>query len=216
AEGTEVLPFTLIDGEDYEVDPDASSVEVTIEDGVTTAEPVVSFSTTPELISEADGTELVLNFSVDGEIPEEGITVNLEGDTAEILQQFLAPDGDGAVQTRVTDDGNILYRFDTSFEPDNDNFGNVVGGTLEVFALEDGDPAEDNSDPEAAGTGFLSNFSFTLTESTASITLPVSDDLAQEADQTFTYTLVEGEGYEVDETANSGTFTVTDGVTPAT
>ena len=34
------------------------------------------------------------------------------------------------------------------------------GGILDVFALEDGDPAEDNSDPEAAGTGFLSNFSF--------------------------------------------------------
>ena len=59
---------------------------------------MVSFSTTPEVINEAEGTELVLNFSVDGEIPEGGITVDLEGDTAEILQQFLAPDGDGAVQ----------------------------------------------------------------------------------------------------------------------
>ncbi|MEL7039550.1 MAG: Ig-like domain-containing protein, partial [Cyanobacteria bacterium J06592_8] len=175
-------------------------------------EPVVSFSTTPELISEAEGTELVMNFSVEGEIPEDGITVNLEGDTAEILQQFLAPDGDGAVQTRVTAEGNLLYRFDTSFEADNDNFANVEGGILDVFALEDGDPAEDNSDPAAAGTGFLSNFSFTITEPTASITLPVLDDLLQEADQTFTYTLVDGVGYEVDGETNSGTFTVTDGV----
>ncbi|MGB3533715.1 MAG: tandem-95 repeat protein [Microcoleaceae cyanobacterium] len=175
-------------------------------------DPVVSFSTTPDIISEAEGTSLVLDFSVDGEIPEGGITVNLEGDTPEILQQFIAPDGDGAVQTRVTAEGNVLYRFDTSFEADNDNFANIEGGILDVFALEDGDPAEDNSDPAAAGTGFLSDFSFTITEPTASITLPVSDDLIAEPDQTFTYTLVDGDGYEVDGETNSGTFTVTDGV----
>ena len=60
------------------------------------------------------------------------------------------------------------------------------------------------------------NFSFTITEPTASITLPVADDFVQEPDQTFTYTLVEGEGYTVDADANSGTFTVIDGVVPAT
>ncbi|MEL7225129.1 MAG: hypothetical protein AAGL17_09730, partial [Cyanobacteria bacterium J06576_12] len=202
---------------DYTIDPNAASSTVTFADTVSqitgvVGDPVVSFSVTPDTLSEADGTELVLNFSVEGDIPEGGITVNLEGDTAEILQQFLAPDGDGAVQTRVTDDGTILYRFDTSFGPG----AGLVGGTLDVFSLEDGDPAEDNSDPAAAGTGFLSNFSFTITEPTASITLPVSDDLVQEVDQTFSYTLVGGEGYEVDAAANSGTFTVTDGITPAT
>ncbi|MEM6255085.1 MAG: calcium-binding protein, partial [Cyanobacteria bacterium P01_D01_bin.156] len=185
---------------------------VSVVDDGGASDPVVSFSTTSGTLSEVDGPALVLNFTVDGEIPEGGITVNLEGDTAEILQQFLAPDGDGAVQTRVTDEGTILYRFDTSFGPG----AGLEGGTLDVFSLEDGDPAEDNSDPAAAGTGFLSNFSFTITESTASITLPVSDDLAQEVDQTFTYTLAEGEGYVVDPTANSGTFTVSDGVVPAT
>ena len=211
-EGIEDFTFNLIDGEDYEVDPAAGTFDVTIEDDAVVGDPVVSFSVTPDTVSEADGPALVLNFSVEGEIPEGGITVNLEGDTAEILQQFLAPDGDGAVQTRVTDEGTILYRFDTSFGPG----AGLVGGTLDVFSLEDGDPAEDNSDPAAAGVGFLSNFSFTITEPTASITLPVSDDLVQEVDQTFSYTLVGGEGYEVDAAANSGTFTVTDGITPAT
>ncbi|ACB52381.1 hypothetical protein cce_3033 [Crocosphaera subtropica ATCC 51142] len=204
---------------DYTIDPAAATSLVLFADDVSQLPdigdgdpPVVSFSTTPTVINEADGTALVMEFSVDGEIPEDGITVFLEGDMAEILQQFLAPDGDGAVQTRVTDEGNIFYRFDTSFGPG----AGLVGGTLEVFSLEDGDPAQDNSDPEAAGIGFLSNFSFTITEPTASITLPVSDDILQEADTTYTYTLVEGDGYTVDETANSGTFTVTDGVTPAT
>jgi broad specificity phosphatase PhoE len=227
--GTDSFTYQASDGTDTS---EVATVTITVEEGTPPppppggGEPIVSFSTTPEVINEAEGTALVLNFSVAGEIPpvefdaegnyvSGGITVNLEGDTAEILQQFLAPDGDGAVQTRVTEEGNLLYRFDTSFEADNENFGNIVGGILNVFALEDGDPAEDNSDPAAAGTGFLSNFSFTITESTASITLPVSDDLVQEADQTFTYTLAEGEGYTVDANANSGTFTVTDGVTPA-
>ncbi|MEO1387519.1 MAG: DUF4347 domain-containing protein [Cyanobacteria bacterium J06634_6] len=210
-EGAETLTFDLINGEEYEVSETNSSFDLTINDASTT--PVVSFSTTSGTLSEVDGPALVLNFSVDGDIPPEGITVNLAGDTAEILQQFLAPDGDGAVQTRVSDDGvNVFYRFDTSFGPG----AGIEGGTLDVFSLEDGDPDEGSSDPAAAGTGFLSNFSFTITEANASITLPVSDDIVQEEDKTFSYELVAGEGYIVDATQNSGTFTVTDGVVPAT
>ncbi|MEL6351883.1 MAG: Ig-like domain-containing protein [Cyanobacteria bacterium J06627_28] len=224
-EGTENFTFSLVDGEEYEVDGANSGIDLTIEDeSVVVADPVVSFSTTSGTLSEAAGDELVLSFAVDGTIPpvvlddegnyvSGGIAVNLEGDMAEILQQFLAPDGDGAVQTRVSDDGvNVFYRFDTSFGPG----AGLEGGILEVFSLEDGDPAEGSSDPAAAGTGFLSNFSFIITEPTASITLPVSDDIVQEEDKTFSYTLVGGEGYTVDVGQNSGTFTVTDGVAPAT
>ncbi|KPQ36560.1 MAG: D-alanyl-D-alanine carboxypeptidase [Phormidesmis priestleyi Ana] len=146
-----------------------------------------------------------MNFSVEGDIPEGGITVNLEGDVARIMQQFTV------AQTRFdAETGNILYRFDNGFvNPDN---GFVVGGILDRFSLEDGDPSETNSNEAAAGTGFLSNFSFTITEATASITIPVLDDLIEEPDQTFTYTLAEGEGYTVNSNASSGTFTVTDGV----
>ncbi|MEO0518175.1 MAG: Calx-beta domain-containing protein [Cyanobacteria bacterium P01_A01_bin.116] len=212
-EGPETFDFQVLDGENYDVDAQAGGFAVTLNDEPVSGPPVVSFSTTSGTLSEADGSELVLNFSVAGDIPPEGITVNLEGDMAEILQQFLAPDGDGAVQTRVSDDGvNVFYRFDTSFGPG----AGIEGGTLDVFSLEDGDPAEGSSDPAAAGAGFLSNFSFTITEANASITLPVSNDIVQEEDQTFSYTLVGGEGYEVDPAANSGTFTVTDGVVPAT
>ncbi|CCQ64466.1 Transposase [Crocosphaera watsonii WH 0401] len=86
--------------------------------------------------------------------------------------------------------------------------------------MEDGDPAENNSDPEAAGDAFLSSFSFTITENTASIRLPVLDDFVQEDDATFTYSpalesAVES-GYLVDPDVNSGTFTLTEGVEPAT
>ena len=142
-----------------------------------------------------------MNFSVEGEIPEGGITVNLEGDAPRIMEEFVAS------QTRFNDNLEPLYRFDRGLVENN-----VVGGELELFSLEDGDPSEDASNEAVAGDGFLSDFFFTITEPTASITFPVFDDLIEEADETFTYTLVGGEGYEVDDDANSGTFTVADGV----
>jgi len=204
--GSDAFTYTVIDGNEGS---DTATVTVTVEDvpppPPEDGEPVVSFSTTPEVISEAEGTALVLNFGVEGDIPEEGITVNLEGDAARIMQEFTV------AQTRFdAETGNIFYRFDDAFvDPAN---GFVVGGILDRFSLEDGDPAENNADPAAAGDAFLSNFSFTITEANASITIPVLDDIVEEPDQTFTYTLVDGDGYAVDATANSGTFTVTDGV----
>jgi hypothetical protein len=197
-EGLENLTFNLKDGELYNVDSSASAVSVTIEDVQT---PTVSFSATPTTISEADGTALVMNFSVEGDIPEEGVTVKLEGDAARIMQQFTA------AQTRFNDSGETFNRFDKGLVNNN-----VVGGTLELFSLEDGDSSESASNPDAAGDAYLTNFTFTITEPTASITIPVFDDIIEEADATYTYNLVEGDGYMVDDTANSATFTVTDGV----
>ncbi|MEM1241833.1 MAG: DUF4347 domain-containing protein, partial [Cyanobacteria bacterium P01_H01_bin.26] len=89
--GDDSFTYTVSDGNGG---VDTATVTVAVApDNTGGGDPIVSFSTTPTLISEADGTALVLNFSVEGDIPAEGITVNLEGDTAEILQQFLAPDG---------------------------------------------------------------------------------------------------------------------------
>ncbi|MEO1186393.1 MAG: hypothetical protein AAFX46_17680, partial [Cyanobacteria bacterium J06636_27] len=138
-EADEVFTFAVIEGENYEVNADKSSVTVNISD-----DPIVSFSATPMMISEAEGTNLVLNFSVEGNIPEEGITVNLEGDAARIMQQFTA------AQTRFNDSGETFNRFDKGLVRDN-----VVGGTLELFSLEDGDPSESASNPEAAGDAYL-------------------------------------------------------------
>ncbi|MGD1904954.1 MAG: tandem-95 repeat protein [Leptolyngbyaceae cyanobacterium] len=197
------------DVSDYTIDPAASETTVIFADdlsdlGIISGDPVVSFSTTPAIISETDGTALVMNFSVDGDIPPEGITVNLEGDAARILQQFTV------AQTRFNNDtGDLFYFFDRGFtNPDN---GFVVGGDLDEFSLEDGDPDDLASDEAAAGDGFLTNFSFTITEENASITIPVLADIMEEPDQTFTYNLVAGEGYQVDPNQNSGTFVVTDG-----
>ena len=165
---------------DYTVDPESASSRVLFADNVSDLPPlpVVSFSTTPQVVNEAEGTFLVMDFSVEGEIPDGGVTVNLEGDAARIMEQF------DVVQAGIDQEtGNIFYRFDEDFV----NSDNIVGGILDPFSLEDGDPAENNSDPEAAGDAFLSSFSFTITENTASIRLPVLDDFVQEDDATFTY-----------------------------
>lgn len=145
--------------------------------------PVVSLTATPEIINEAEGTALTLAFDTIGTIPTEGITVSLKGDVSNILTQFTA------AQLRFDAEGNPFYRFDRNLE--------ITGGTLDVFSL-------DNSD--------VSSFTFTILEPTATIKFPVLDDVFEESDQTYTYTLEPGDGYEVASTANSASFTVTDGV----
>ena len=196
--GADSFTYQASDGQDS-----SNVATVTVEVSEDTPDtPVVSFSTTPGVISEAEGTALVMNFAVAGDIPAEGITVSLEGDAARIMQQFTA------AQTRFdSETGEIFYRFDRGLVEDN-----VTGGVLDLFALEDGNPAEGIADPAAAGDAFLSDFTFTITEANASITIPVFDDIVEEDDTAYTYTLVGGEGYSVDPSANTGTFTVTDGV----
>ena len=172
---------------------------------------------TPEVINEAEGTELVLNFSVDGEIPEGGITVDLEGDTAEILQQFLAPDGDGRR-------ANPCYPKRATC-----CISSILPLSPIVRAL-----------TMLRGASWMSLpwKMVTRRKTTPTLRPPVQASSATLASpspspppalrcrlrmtssrsltRTFTYTLVEGEGYTVDADANSGTFTVIDGVVPAT
>ena len=57
----------------------------------------------------------------------------------------------------------------------------------------------------------------TITEPNAVLRLPVIDDIFKEEDASYTITLVDGEGYNIDAAAaNTATFTVTDGVIPET
>jgi large repetitive protein len=198
---TDSFQYTVSDGKGGSSTATTNLTINGVTDTVVTT-PVVSFSITPDVINEAEGTIMVMNFSVVGDIPPEGITVKLEGNAARIMQQFTV------AQTRFdAPTGNVFYRFDNAFVANN-----VTGGVLDRFALEDGDPSQTASNPEAAGTGFLSNFTFKITANEASIRIPVLNDVIEEADQTFTYTLAAGTGYEVNPFASSDTFTVTDGV----
>ena len=54
------------------------------------------------------------------------------------------------------------------------------------------------------------NFDFTITEQDAQISLPVLNDGEIEGEETAIFTVENGEGYEVNSDANSGTFTIVD------
>ena len=191
AEGLETFDYKLLNGEGYEVSPTDNAVTITIDDEPPVSDgPVVSISTTPEIVSEADGTALVLNFSVDGEIPEDGIDISLTGSAPRILQEFTA------AQIRFNQDLEQIFFFNKSVVE------SVVGGELDSEAF--------NIDPDSPG--FLSDFDFTITDANASITFQVLDDIIEEADETFTYTIAAGDDYVVDPVAGSSSFTVTDGV----
>jgi Ca2+-binding RTX toxin-like protein len=58
----------------------------------------------------------------------------------------------------------------------------------------------------------LSSFKFTILKPTASIQLPVLNDLIEEADQSYSYSLTSGSAYTVNPTASTASFKVTDGV----
>ncbi|MEO0834904.1 MAG: hypothetical protein AAFY16_02715, partial [Cyanobacteria bacterium J06642_3] len=185
-ESQESFTFEVIDGEAYQVNPDAGSITLNIADvgdtpgepdpTATTTEPptddtpVVSLSIEPDLISEEDVEPLgSINFSIDGEIPEDGLSILVNGDLG-ILDQV---------------DGTVDIGFENT----------AIG---EFF------------DPET------NNFEVVLTENEGSIALPILNDIIQEEDAEFGFTILENDGslnseYAVDPDANSDTVTLTDG-----
>ncbi|MEM6369790.1 MAG: hypothetical protein AAF851_15950 [Myxococcota bacterium] len=169
--------------------PDMGGPEPDMGGGPT--DPVISLTATTENISEAEGTSITFNFAVDGVIPAEGIPIRMEGNVPRITRAFTAG------QVRVAENGDRTWRFDSSVAD------TATGGILVRDTALDADPAS---------PGFLSNFDFTITEPAASVTYDVLDDIYEEPDQTFIYTLADGEGYSVDPAASSVSFTVTDGV----
>ncbi|MEM6790957.1 MAG: hypothetical protein AAF928_09650 [Myxococcota bacterium] len=150
--------------------------------------PTVSLSIGPETIDESAGTDLVFTFTTEGDIPADGVVVRLDGDVPNIARQFTA------AQFRFDDELNLIRRFDRDLP--------ITGGDIGDFDI-DGDPESD---------GLWSDFNFTILEPTATLTWPVIDDIFEEDDVTFTYTLAPGDGYEVAAGADTGTFTVIDGI----
>ncbi|UKP00603.1 Ig-like domain-containing protein [Nostoc sp. UHCC 0870] len=184
-EGAETFTYTLSPVPGYDFVPGENAITFTINDTAPSTLPVVGFTASPDVVSEAEGTVLTLTFNTTGDIPPEGITVRLQGDVANIMRQFTA------AQVRFDAEANVFYRFDRPLVETG-----VTGGRLDLFALE----------------ADLSSFTFTILEPTATISLPVLNDILEESDATFTYTLEAGEGYAVDPVASSASFTVTDGV----
>ena len=79
-EGEETATFTVVASEGYEVESDAQTGTFTIVDSGnenSQIEPIVSFSTEPELLIESQETVSLLNFSLSEPPPEIGTTVTV-------------------------------------------------------------------------------------------------------------------------------------------
>ncbi|MEO0408263.1 MAG: hypothetical protein AAF289_13005 [Cyanobacteria bacterium P01_A01_bin.135] len=163
------VPFTLANGELYEVDPDAASVTLTIADEPQPTGPTVGI--TLDRSEAVEGESITLTFNVTGGVPAEGVQV-LVNDTTSAQSGLRS-----------------LTEFD------------VAGVQLSDGIS--GAPAPADGD---------SGFFVTLTEATATITLPILDDGADEneADEMFTFELIDGEAYEVDPDAGSVTLSIVD------
>ena len=83
-EGEEILNFELANGEQYEVNPDASNVALTINDTPETTS-IVSITTTTPVVTEDENPVLNLTFTVDGPIPEGGVPITLAGDFTDLF-----------------------------------------------------------------------------------------------------------------------------------
>ena len=169
AEDAIEIPFTLLNGELYEVDPNAASVTLTVTDEVQPAGPSVSLSVDNTTLVEG-GDPITLTIAVDGEIPAEGLQL-LINDTASAQSGIRA-----------------LTEFDIA---------NITTSGLAGFPT----PAEGDS-----------GFFVTVTEPTATITLAAFDEGADEdeAAESFTFEVIDGEAYEVDANASSVTLNISD------
>ncbi len=172
--------FTVIENDgsidsNYAVS-DTNSDGVTLIDGNGGAGigPTVGLSFSETELSE--GEQFTVNFNVDGEIPEDGLTVLVDSETRGILGEFSIFDEDG-------------------------NFAIQTTGI-------DGFPTVGDS----GGSSFLA----TITDSNASLTLTTFDDGANEGLEEFSFSLIDGEIYEVDSNAQQVAFSIDDSQVAAT
>ncbi|MEM6402078.1 MAG: Ig-like domain-containing protein, partial [Cyanobacteria bacterium P01_D01_bin.116] len=158
----------------YTVDPDAASDTVTLIDdnGGAGVGPTVGLSISETELREGD--EFTVNFNVDGEIPEGGLTVLVDSETPRVLGEFNLFDADG-------------------------NPAFTASGIEGV--------------PELGDSG-ASSFLATITEPDASITLSIFDDGANEGLEEISFSLVDGEIYELDADAQQVSFSIDDSLVP--
>ncbi|MGD1861998.1 MAG: calcium-binding protein [Leptolyngbyaceae cyanobacterium] len=198
AEENETVEFSVGEGEGYTVGSDP--ITVTIQDGpdgiINPADdvPVIGISlTAPEVLVEddPDNSTLTVNFEVEGEIPEEGIEIILESDAFDIL-----PDFDVDAEIIRDAEGNFIGIFlnrTSTTGLSNEFTMNGVTSSLDLLPIE-----------------FGRGFDATIVEQTASFTLNVNNDSLPEVLETFNFTLVDGEGYDVAPGAETVTVTIAD------
>ncbi|MEM9274924.1 MAG: hypothetical protein AAGA80_18465 [Cyanobacteria bacterium P01_F01_bin.143] len=162
----------LVDSE-YIVSAENGSDSLTLTDdnGGPGVGPTVSFSLSTSELTEGD--EFTVNFSVDGDIPEGGLPVLVNGDSRGVLGEFDLFNNDGTPAFTTTG----------------------IAGIPEI------------------GDSRASSFIAVLTEADASITLSAFRDLIAEDSEEFSFTLANGEEYEVDSDGAEAVLTISDQIT---
>ncbi|MEM9002230.1 MAG: spondin domain-containing protein [Cyanobacteria bacterium P01_F01_bin.86] len=182
-EGEDILNFELANGEQYEVNPDASGVDLTIND-TPAGLPIVSLNLEPAVVSEEDAApSFTATFTVtNGEIP----AVELDSDGNYVS---------GGLSVFVDGGLDIINIFDE------------VSGAQ----ILDGVTLGSFFDPDQPGL-----VEFILLESTATASLDILNDVIEEADQDYTFNLLNdengllGSNYVVNPGAASATVTLID------
>ena len=96
---------------------------------------------------------------------------------------------------------------------DDFTYVDIVNGRLNQELVRDVIPAfREGVIPTVGNTTAYEEFDITLREETAQITLPVANDGETEEEETATFTLEEGEDYDVDTDAETSIFTIVDTV----
>ena len=134
-EGTDNVTFSIAESPNFNIAPGGGSTTVTIEDEPPEPEPepepeppvgevsTVGFEMSPDSLNEEEEGNLSLNFTVDREVPEDGITLNLNGALAAVLDnqfnlgeaeatglEILPPGGEAGGEAGENGaDGNRLY-----------------------------------------------------------------------------------------------------------
>ncbi|MCJ8283220.1 MAG: hypothetical protein MJK14_26330, partial [Rivularia sp. ALOHA_DT_140] len=165
-----------------------------------------SVDTVPEVTFSADKTTLVesnqdfieLSFNVDGRIPAEGLPVSIKVNTTDPSKLFFVDFSAGDFEfesgtPNVQDPGNI---WEFKGADDGTDSGLKIVKDDDIFAIVE--PPYDT-------------INLILTENTASIRLPILDDVITEEDETVTFTLEESDSYRVPATNAPITVTLKDG-----
>ena len=187
-EANETVTFTLEAGDGYTVADTNAPITVTLRDGdpVGGDGPTVSLSANATKVVE--GQEITFTIDLDEAPSEDGVRVLIDSDIVGSTGEFAVS------RPRVDTDGDGVG--DTRFVE-----GVTLTGVADPFSLQ---PNED-------GSGFF----VTVTEQQATLKVTVADDGIEEGTESFTYTVVEGEDYNVSSSNGSVTFSIEDGPIPA-
>ncbi|MEM7061647.1 MAG: calcium-binding protein [Cyanobacteria bacterium P01_B01_bin.77] len=198
-EGLETLTFDLVNGEEYEVASDASSVEISIDDGGTSSEPpteppaepptddapVVGISIEPAVVTEEDAdAAFSITLTVDGEIPTP--VFDADGNLVSGgLSVLLGPT-----------DISVFNQFGGS-----NNFENFVFGPNNFFG----------AIPDSFASELI------LLENTATLTQGIFNDILEEETVEYSFQLVEAgdfidSNYIIAPDAGTASFTFEDGI----